>query len=174
MWSWMPRATYRHRLSPEVVELISGFARIHAHDDRKEYKEAWESWCKANGEILQAECERLSEAGFEGDAMDKIFKAGRYYFRKKSTARKAAPKQRRVYAGTSRDTLNAMDAFIKGLHDAPVPTSPAIAYNQFLDSKLGRSQMAHELQLLSAQMSPEDAKDKLKKTFKNRYYRKVA
>ena len=44
--------------------------------------------------------------------MDKMFKSARYYFRKKSTEKKA-PLERRDYGGTQKDMLDAMDYHIK-------------------------------------------------------------
>lgn len=171
--SSMPRKVYRHRLSANIVEIVTDFARIHEHDDRKDYKQAWVEWVELNKSIFDEECTRLKELGYEGDPLDKIFKAGRYYFRKKSVAKKSQPKARRVYIGTSREMLQAMDAFIVSQLNGESSLSPAACYLKFIESTTGAPVYDAEISILSAHLDAVAAKDKLKKTFKNRYYRQV-
>ena len=64
-------------------------------DHRKEYKKAWEPWCEENKEMIAEEIRRLKQTGYDGDITDKMYKAGRYYFRKKS---KKAKKEQREQA----------------------------------------------------------------------------
>ena len=54
---------------------------------------------------------RLTDLGYEGDIIDKMFKSARYYFRKKSTE-KNEPQARRTYIGTQKELLDAMDEHI--------------------------------------------------------------
>ena len=171
--SAMPRKVYRHRLSLEVVVLVTDFSKIHEHDSRTDYREAWEEWVMLNKSIFDAECNRLLLFGYKGDPMDKIFKAGRYYFRKKQSAAKKAPVVRRVYVGTSRETLDSMDDFIACCLRTASPKSPAACYTDYLMSSQGSKAIANEMKALTLQLSEEAAKDKLKKTFKNRYYRQT-
>ena len=167
----MQRRVYRHRLSPDVVEIISEFARIHEHDSRKDYKQSWLEYVALNRRVFDDECLRLSSLGFKGDSMDKMFKAGRYYFRKKPQSKKTEPKARRVYIGTSREMLKAIDQFITDQLDQEDPSSPAICYEQFINSETGKRMFNDEIANLTAHLAEALAKDKLKKTFKNRYYR---
>tara|TARA_Y100000748_G_scaffold252662_1_gene218120 strand:- start:238 stop:750 length:513 start_codon:yes stop_codon:yes gene_type:complete len=169
----MPRKVYRHRLSANIVEIVTDFARIHEHDDRKDYKQAWLEWVELNKSIFDEECTRLKDLGYEGDPLDKIFKAGRYYFRKKSLAKKSVPKVRRVYIGTSREMLQAMDAFISSQLNADNPLSPAACYLKFVESEKGAPIYEAEVTMLATHLDSPSARDKLKKTFKNRYYRQV-
>ena len=74
---------YRYKLSDDIMKEITNFAKIHQYDDRVSYKEAWAVWYKANEDYLNREVRRLAEIGYEGSVEDKMFKAGRYYFRKK-------------------------------------------------------------------------------------------
>ena len=74
---------FRYKLSDNIMELITQFAKIHQFDDRHAYKEAWEKYVNENREITDREISRLAELKYKGDVMDKMFKAGRYYFRTK-------------------------------------------------------------------------------------------
>ena len=72
----------RFNLSTDIIEKISYFAKLHQFDDRKDYKEAWELWYKSQD--FSEEENNLKKHGWNGNFEEKLFKAGRYYFRKKS------------------------------------------------------------------------------------------
>lgn len=74
---------YRYKLSDEIVSALTTFSKIHKYDDRITYKESWEAWVKLNQDSIDKEKERLENLGYIGDVQDKMFKAARYYFRKK-------------------------------------------------------------------------------------------
>jgi hypothetical protein len=65
-----------------------------------------------NDNIVNEEYRRLKELGYDGDIFDKMFKSARYYFRKKSTEKKA-PVKRRIYVGSQKELLETMDTHIK-------------------------------------------------------------
>lgn len=76
---------YRHEFSKEFMAHVSRFSKVHQHDDRHTYKREWTKWIQLE-EItmtIDAETRRLQENGYVGDINDKMFKAGRYYFRKR-------------------------------------------------------------------------------------------
>ena len=78
--------TYRHEFGKEFMANLSCFSKVHQYDDRHAYKSEWTKWTQQI-EIAQAidiEKRRLNENGYTGDIEDKMFKAGRYYFRKKT------------------------------------------------------------------------------------------
>ena len=79
---------FRYKFSDDIIALISEFSKLHKLDDRKIYKENWNTWVKINEDIIKQEVERLQGLGFEGDVIDKMFKAGRYYFREKKNKNK--------------------------------------------------------------------------------------
>lgn len=79
--------TYRFEFSKEFNGELSRFSKVHQYDERRAYKEQWAAW-KTNPEIadlMMREFRRLEESGFVGDIEDKMFKSGRYYFRKKTS-----------------------------------------------------------------------------------------
>jgi hypothetical protein len=78
--------TYRFVLSEHIVAYLNQFAKKHQHDGRKDFKENWQIWIE-DEEIkpeLNEEIKRLRNDGFVGDALDKMFKSTRYYYRNKS------------------------------------------------------------------------------------------
>jgi hypothetical protein len=75
---------FRFSFKPEIMELITHFAKTHQYDDRKMYKEEWQKWFNANNAILDEEITRLTRIGYIGNVEYKMFNAGRYYFRKKT------------------------------------------------------------------------------------------
>ena len=39
---------FRFNLSDDIMQRITQFAKIHQYDDRKNYKEAWNTWIEDN------------------------------------------------------------------------------------------------------------------------------
>ena len=103
---------YRYKFTEYFMSELSIFSKLHQYDERKDFKEAWRIWLEDNRDIVDEEIKRLHHAGFTGDIEDKMFKSARYYFRKKSTEKKE-PAKRRIYVGSQKDLLEAMDDHIK-------------------------------------------------------------
>ena len=182
-----PARVLRFEFSDALVEHVAAFAKLHKYDDRKTYKEAWTAWL-ANDEIaalLKADVKRLTDLGYKGDIVDKLFKSGRYYFRQKTggfpnLSLHADPKQvgvrdvpialvaPRKYVLLNRDLLNVMDTHIEcGLRRAEY--TPAGGFAEFC--KLNVDSYRDEVARLSELMTTGEAvHDKLKKTYKNRYF----
>ena len=79
---------FRYKLSDETMSLLAKFSKGHQYDDRHAYKDAWELWLNENRDAVAREEMRLKKLGFHGDVIDKMFKAGRYYFREKKEGKK--------------------------------------------------------------------------------------
>ena len=181
--------TYRYKFENDFTDELSYFAKLHQYDDRHSFKEAWEKWIMEPDikSKIDAEIQRLSENGAEGDIMDKIFKSARYYYRKKLTTQTEA-KDRKVYIRLSENILKAMDTHIleqckknvvsstsKNESVKMIDISPAEAYQYFCENK--REEISKEVQLLIGQTKtkPEtnswmEISNKFKKTYKNRYF----
>ena len=73
----------RFEFSNAMIESTTAFANVHRYDDRKTYKEAWAQWMSGAevADLFNAEVARLKALGYKGDAADKLYKSGRYYFR---------------------------------------------------------------------------------------------
>jgi hypothetical protein len=144
------------------------FSKIHQYDHRKDFKEAWEIWLENNDEIVSGEVRRLTNLGYDGDILDKMFKSARYYFRKKSTEKKA-PQKRRTYQSVQKDLLEAMDDHIK-THINEEDFKPSESFDSFC--KLNKDLLKEEVNLLCKNgfTNSEEIKQKIKKTYKNRYF----
>jgi len=169
---------FRYDFSPSFVIELSSFAEIHMNDDRKEYNTAWSEWCEQHDSLVTDEKQRLKQSGYDGDIDDKMYKAGRYYFRKKSKARTAPetemeilpPKKKtKMYVTVQQETLSHMDAHIN-IYILGHGFSPKVGYENFATEH--QNIIASESDNLERkyEMSSNDIKNKLKKTYKNRYY----
>ncbi len=78
-------AIYRYKFTEEFTEYLYNFSKIHQYDDRKDFKEAWIKWTEEHHDIVNMENRRLTNLGYDGNVLDKMFKSARYYFRNKST-----------------------------------------------------------------------------------------
>ena len=180
-----PARVLRFEFSDELIEHVTAFANLHQYDDRKTYKEAWAAWL-AHDEIaalLHAEIGRLNDLGYTGDVADKLFKSGRYYFRGKEPANHPVnEKKHRKYVLLNRDLLNAMDDHIeRGLRqdengadanaNAYTPAKGFADFYKTWNTTEVDTTLRNEVARLSEIMpSGEAVHDKLKKTYKNRYF----
>ena len=159
---------YRYKFTDDVTNELYQFSKIHQYDDRKVFKEAWNIWVEDNRDIVDTEIRRLTTMNYEGDILDKMFKSARYYFRNKTTEKKE-PQKRRVYKGVQKELLDAMDVHIsKSIKDTEYKPS-----NGFLDfCKKNMSVLQEEVNILvkSGFTDKTDIHDKIKKTYKNRYF----
>lgn len=226
--------TYRHEFGKEFMAKLSGFSKVHQYDDRHTYKSEWNKWTQQEeiAEAIDAEKRRLQENGYTGDIDDKMFKAGRYYFRKKTLATAATAitttqvvsppdnnnndndnkdndnkdndnndditsssktqkqqggRQRRPYITMSKETIRMMDDHIASMHNTePTKFKPSSCYDEFYQTKMSSREMTNEIEKIiekyqkaagTSNISPDEVTneiiDKIKKTYKNRYYKFV-
>lgn len=159
---------YRYKLSDNFVKDLFNFSKLHQKDKRKDYKEAWELWVKANDTIVQEECNRLRNMGYNGDIVDKMFKSSRYYFRKKSTC-KTEPRKRRKYVSCDHEVLVAMDDHISKNYNSDDFT-PADGYDLFCENNKGVLSDEIKKMIDNDITDKEFIRNKIKKTYKNRYF----
>lgn len=159
---------YRYKFTEEFTGELYQFSKIHQYDHRKDFKEAWASWIQENEEIVSQEVKRVTELGYEGNVLDKMFKSARYYFRKKSTEKKA-PQTRRMYVGTNRDLLEKMDQHIQ-LSMKEEDYKPSVDFCFFCKENVDllKEEVARLCSL--GLTSPTEIQNKIKKTYKNRYF----
>ena len=108
------KKTFRFEFSQDVIELIERFAIVHQYDERKSYKEHWNNWYTENKEAMEKEIERINAIGYVGDVKDKMFKAGRYYFRKKNI-KKEEPEQIKMETTESNNEKKRRNYSVKRL-----------------------------------------------------------
>ena len=159
---------YRFKFTPDFSVELYTFSKIHQFDHRKDFKEAWKNWVEDNDEIVSEEIRRLTNLGYEGDILDKMFKSARYYFRKKSTEKKA-PTKRRVYQGVQKNLLEAMDSHIQE-HINSEDFKPSDGFETFCQQNIEVIQEEVNLLCKNGINNPIEIKNKIKKTYKNRYY----
>jgi len=224
--------TYRHEFSKEFMLELSRFSKVHQYDDRHAYKSEWQKWINQEtiAQAMDFEKRRLQENGYIGDIDDKMFKAGRYYFRKKTTIAgvnerqpddsasteiispasppsatdlpeeetqetptpTAAGTPRRSYITMSKECIRLMDDHIcdaaAASSTSSTPFKPSVCYNDFYESKMTGDEMTKEIgniiekyektpgamSNLTADQLTEEIMDKIKKTYKNRYYKYIS
>lgn len=156
---------FRYKFNDLFAEQLYEFSKIHQYDDRVTFKEAWTEWTEVNDELIDSEVKRLTELGYEGNILEKMFKSSRYYFRKKSTEKKA-PTPRRPYIGMTQDLLDSMDDHIV----KTLATKPALSFIEFCRTNVEILQEEVKRLCSKGIKEPLEIKDKIKKTYKNRYF----
>jgi hypothetical protein len=159
---------YRYKFTNEFTEELFKFSKIHQYDHRKDFKEAWEIWTDNNSILVDEEVRRLSNLGYEGDIIDKMFKSARYYFRKKSTEKKE-PAKRRIYVGSQKDLLEQMDEHIKNNIDSG-DFKPSDGFDEFCKENVNLLKEQVTMLIRSGITDSNEIKAKIKKTYKNRYF----
>jgi len=159
---------YRYKFTDDFTSQLFIFSKVHQFDHRNDFKEAWAQWLEDNENIVSSEVLRLTKLGYEGDILDKMFKSARYYFRKKSTEKKA-PAKRRDYSSVQRETLSAMDEHIKSgvINDN---FKPSDGFEEFCRKNIDILKEEVHLLCQNGFTNSEEIKQKIKKTYKNRYF----
>ena len=184
---------FRFEFSEDIMELIKRFSLVHQYDERKVYKERWNNWFQEHKEIMEREMHRMIDLGYEGDVHDKMFKAGRYYFRKKNIKKdkedkedkegrdantmdlkkkndEKTPQKKRNYISMLQTTLDAMDKHLKEQLETNDNFSPASGFNNFCANFITIIRTEVNRMVTENEMKTTEISNKIKKTYKNRYY----
>lgn len=155
---------YRFNFSKQFMEELAQFSKLHQYTDRKSFKDHWDKWICDNTESIQVEMRVLTAAGYNGDIYDKMYKSARYYFKNKTET--VEPKIRRKYVPVTGEFISSIDTYINGVAQC----SPADAFERYC--MMYSDTIASEINKLMDQgMQTNDISAKIKKTFKNRYFR---
>lgn len=161
---------YRYKFSDEFIEELYKFSKIHQYDHRKDFKDAWEVWIDDNSQLIFKESTRLTELGYNGDILHKMFTSARYYFRKKGTEKKE-PRIRCTYIGMQKELLDAMDNHISLNINTPKHAfKPSTGFTEFCKENIELLQQEVELLIKFHIDTSDEIKKKIKKTYKNRYF----
>jgi|TARA_B110000285_G_scaffold235528_1_gene317831 hypothetical protein len=178
--------TNRYKFSKEIIDLLEDFAKLHQYEGSKDYKESWSNWIKEDeiSRELEEEQSRLVKQGIIGDVMERLYKSSRYYYRKKIHKPESAPKTRKKYEGLSKEVLRNMDAqIIREINGNIDMSENEKIISRFTPSKSFESYInenpdsVNDLITDPADSAQEDrfqrenALQKLKKTYKNRFYK---
>lgn len=163
--------TYRFNFGQELTEHIFAFSKIYQYALREDFKEAWSVWKVENDVLIAQEQARLIHDGYVGNIEDKLYNSARYYYRNKGTV-KTTPIKRRQYCSIDNELLKAMDQHIhseigKGGY------KPSSGFDGFCHQspELVKNTISA---LLDKHMPKEDIYLKIKKTYKNRYFRIIS
>jgi hypothetical protein len=159
---------YRYKFTEDFTGELFKFSKIHQYDERKAFKEAWNIWMDDNQCIVNEEYRRLKDIGYDGDIYDKMFKSARYYFRKKSTEKKE-PVKRRIYVGSQKDLLEAMDDHIKS-NIVSGDFKPSEGFDEFCKQNVNLLKEEITVLCRAGLTDSNEIKSKIKKTYKNRYF----
>jgi hypothetical protein len=156
---------YRYKFNAKFTAKLYEFSKIHQYDDREKFKESWIQWKKDNDMEIKNECERLLSLEYKGDILEKMYKSARYYFRKKTTAKKE-PKCRSKYTNLSPQLLQEMDRYILSNKNL----KPKTGFIEFCnDNNVLLKESINEL-LNNGITDSCFIETKIKKTYKNRYF----
>jgi hypothetical protein len=159
---------FRYKFTDEFTGELFKFSKVHQYDHRKDFKEAWNIWTEDNDNIVGEEVRRLTNLGYDGDILDKMFKSARYYFRKKSTEKKA-PVKRRDYIGIQKELLDSMDEHINSrLNDDDY--KPSDGFDEFCKANIDLLKEEVNILCRNGFTNSTEIKNKIKKTYKNRYF----
>jgi hypothetical protein len=150
---------------------LTEFSSKHRFDDAALFKVYWERWevQPQNADLIEQEERRLKTLGYEGNIHEKMYKTVRYYLKNKSLEKKE-PKKRRKYVTLDKEFLEKMDDHI--LQVAMVNNmKPAYAFNNFISLSDNMRQVDDQIKtMMENEMTEVEANNKIKKTYKNRYY----
>ena len=165
----MDKPIFRYKFTDEIMEMLSVFSKIHEYDKIKEYKEAWDLWINNNKEIIDKEITRLNSLGYNGDVIKKLFHAGRYYFRKKKDNLKKEKNNDRTYITVNPSILYMIDNHICEHHKV-ANYKPEYGFIHFYENNKIIINNEIEKIKLNNNITIDEIKYKIKKTYKNRYY----
>jgi len=156
---------FRFKFTPQFQEKLVAFTKIHKFDDTGIFRENWDEWLAENKASVVNETRNLENLGYRGDVKMKMYKSVRYYYKDKSE-KQVKPKKRRVYISLDRDILDWIDAHID-LHKA---SKPAEAYLNFITSIDKELLDKTKIMIMSSGLDKHQTEQKLKKTYKNRFF----
>jgi hypothetical protein len=159
---------YRYKFSDDFIEELYKFSKIHQYDHRRDFKEAWELWIDDNSSLVLQESARLTDLGYDGDILNKMFTSARYYFRKKGTEKKE-PRMRCTYVGIQKELLDAMDNHIS-INLKQSWYKPSTGFTEFCKENIDLLQQEIELLIKYNVVASDEIRNKIKKTYKNRYF----
>lgn len=158
--------TFRFKFTDQFMDSLFHFSKVHQYDDRHAFKDAWTTWTDENATLVQTEVERLTQLGYTGNVIEKMFKSARYYFRKKDVT-VVATVARKQYTRTSKDLIDCIDTHIKS-HLVVHSLKPQDGFIDFCEKCPDEYVTAAKI-LENAGLNATAIHDKIKKTYKNRY-----
>ncbi len=167
MNSTMKKKTYRFKFTPNFLDILTRFSITHQYDTPKDFKEAFGSFKDNFKNEIEREMNVLKENGYKGDAIDKMYKSARYYFKNKDYSKKnKVEKKRRKYISQDRYFISTIDEHIE---ENIKNMKPSEGFEHFKENLT--EEYKNEQERLSEYLTDKsDIEQKIKKTYKNRYF----
>ena len=115
----------RYNFTPQMMEKIQEFTRVHQFDERKKYKEEWKCWINTKEIQLKVSSEivRLKGEGctWEDEVIkEKMYKSSKFYYKKKMETEDERQeeksdeeeKRQEKYKGFTKAFLRSIDGYI--------------------------------------------------------------
>jgi hypothetical protein len=118
--------------------------------------------------MINDEINRLQLLHYDGNILEKMYKSARYYFRKKTNEKKE-PLKRRKYISVTKELLDAMDEHIL-CHVNSENYQPKIGFVDFCNQQKDVLRAAISKICKEGTTDPILIQEKMKKTYKNRYF----
>ena len=159
--------TYRFKFTPEFLDVLTRFSITHQYDTPKDFKEAFGSFKDEFKNEIEREINVLNENGYKGDAIDKMYKSARYYFKNKDYSQKnKTEKKRRKYITQDKEFISSVDEHIETIIENMKPSD---GFKQFKE-KFTEEYNNEQERLSEYLVDKLDIEQKIKKTYKNRYF----
>ena len=158
---------YRFKFRQDFLDVLVEFSRIHQFDDTKTFKEAFETFCKDKKELVDKETKYLNTLGYQGNVTKKIYISARYYFKNKDYNPQEKKKDRRKYISQDKDFICSIDEHV--IIAIRKNEKPAEAFSKFNENF--ENIVSNEKNRLKEFLNSEEKiLNKIKKTYKNRYF----
>ena len=107
--------------------------------------------------------------GYEGNILDKMFKSSRYYFRNKVVEKQKESTKRRKYISVTRELLDSMDQHINN-NRCNADYKPQTGFISFCNENVDVLRKSISKICEEGTKDPLIIHEKIKKTYKNRYF----
>ncbi len=159
---------FRFKFTNGFTSQLQEFSKIHKHDDTKTFKEFWHKWVDNNRNIVESEARTLENNGYVGNPYDKMYKSARYYYKNKSD-KEVEAKKRKKYISLPREIIISIDEHIeKNIRTKNY--TPANGFEQYYENI--DNSVVEMINIIkdSNNINQKEMENKIKKTYKNRYY----
>ena len=164
----MASLIYRYKFRENFLSILVDFSRIHQYDTTKDFKEEFKTFTETNKDIIQSETKYLTNNGYKGDVIDKMYKSARYYFKNKDY-NPSENKKRRKYIKQDKEFIAHVDEHV--INSIRKNSKPAKAFGEFMENDKFKDILTSERERLDDFLdTDDDIHEKIKKTYKNRFF----
>jgi hypothetical protein len=165
---------HHFKYSDDFAEQLANFAKTNLDNKTKQFKEKWSEWTKEHADEIQIEIQRMREAGYIGSVEDKMYFSARYYYRKKAikeenttVSKDATPTPtRKTYESVNSEILSQMNAHIISQIYSCDNSDVAEGEKKIVNITPSKLYATY-----CEKYSVSCKDDKMKKTYKNLYWR---